>query len=249
METIVQSSPATYLYCVSRSGLSLPDTLKGVGESPLEVITWGGLAGVCSVLPKDGYSLTIQDLFLHKEVVEYVHTLLAVIPMRFSTTLKRREAVVELLQRHSSRLEETLDRLEDMVEISLRVVLEGEARNPLPAPVSGERAEAPSGPALERSEGIEYLRQKRQVQEEGRQLGLRAEEVCKVLEEKLRPLIAGSQLESSRYMSSIYYLVRRDRLEEFERAFGEIRGRLPEKVLYSGPWPPYSFVPEFLEVS
>ena len=232
--------PPTYLYCVSRGGLSLPDTLKGVGESPLEVITWGGLAGVCSVLPKDGYSLTLQDLFLHKEVVEYAHTLLAVIPMRFSTTLKRREAVVELLQRHSSQLEETLDRLEDMVEISLRVVLEGEEGNPLPAPKSGERAEAPSG--------IEYLRQKRQVQEEGRQLGLRAEEVCKVLEQRLRPLIAGSQLESSRYMSSIYFLVRRNRLEEFERAFGEIRGRLPEKVLYSGPWPPYSFVPEFLEI-
>jgi len=248
METIVQSSPPTYLYCVSRGGLSLPDTLKGVGESPLEVITWGGLAGVCSVLPKDGYSPTLQDLFLHKEVVEYVHTLLAVIPMRFSTTLKRREAVVELLQRHSSQLEETLDRLKDMVEISLRVVLEGEAGSPLPVPVSGERAEALSGPALERSEGIEYLRQKRQVQEEGRQLGLRAEEVCKVLEQRLRPLIAESQLESSRYMSSIYYLVRRDRLEEFERAFGEMRGRLPEKVLYSGPWPPYSFVPEFLEI-
>ncbi|MEK7242250.1 MAG: GvpL/GvpF family gas vesicle protein [Planctomycetota bacterium] len=241
METLVQSSPATYLYCVSKRGLSLPDTLKGVGEGPLEVITWGGLAGVCSVLPKDGYSPTLQDLFLHKEVVEYVHTLLAVIPMRFSTTLKRREAVVELLQRHSSRLEETLDRLEDMVEISLRVVLEGEERTPLPAPVSGERAESPSG--------IAYLRQKRQVQEEGRQLGLRAEEVCKVLEQRLRPLITESQLESSGYMSSIYYLVRRDRLEEFERAFGEIRGRLPEKILYSGPWPPYSFVPEFLEVS
>src|SRR3989338_1671881 len=149
--------PPTYLYCVSRRGLSLPDTLKGVGEGPLEVITWEGLAGVCSVLPKDGYSPTLQDLFLHKEVVEYVHTLLAVIPMRFSTTLKRREAVVELLQRHSSRLEETLDRLEDMVEISLRVVLEGEERNPIPIPGYGERAETPSG--------IEYLRQKREVQE------------------------------------------------------------------------------------
>ncbi|MBI5125222.1 MAG: GvpL/GvpF family gas vesicle protein, partial [Planctomycetes bacterium] len=142
METIAQSSPPTYLYCVSRRGLSLPDTLKGVGESPLEVITWGGLAGVCSVLPEDGYSPTLQDLFLHKEVVEYVHTLLAVIPMRFSTTLKRREAVVELLQRHSPRLEETLDRLEGMVEISLRVVLEGEERIPLPASSFGERVEA-----------------------------------------------------------------------------------------------------------
>ena len=241
METI-------YLYCVTRNsslskakeGLSLPNTLKGVGESPLEVITWAGLAGVGSVLPADSYSFTFQDLFLHKEVVEYVHASLPVIPMRFSTTLKGREGVVALLQRHCPQLQETLDRLEGKVEISVRVILEGETGRSVPAFEFEERAGARNG--------IEYLRQKKQIQEEEHQYSLRAEEVCKVLEQKLRPLIAESQFEPGGSMFSVYCLVRKDKLEEFEKTFGEIKGSLQEEVLYSGPWPPYSFVPKFLEI-
>lgn len=241
METI-------YLYCVTRNlslsgtkeGLSLPDTLKGVGEGPLEVIAWAELAGVSSVLPTDSYSFTFQDLFLHKEAVEYVHASLPVIPMRFSTTLKGREGVVTLLQRHYSQLRETLDRLEDKVEISLRVILEGDGDSPTPP----AKFEGKTGVR----NGVEYLRRKKQAQEEGRQLSLGAEKACKILEQRLGPLITESQLESNGSMSSIYCLVRKNRLGEFERAFREIKGDLPEKVLYSGPWPPYSFVPEFLEI-
>jgi hypothetical protein len=195
------------------------------------------------VLPSEIPSLTLQDLFLHKEVVEYVHTFLPVIPMRFPTTLKGRNRVIEFLQGHSALLEETLDRLEDKVEISLRVIPEEKA---VETAYREPRAQACGGPG--EISGIEYLRQKRQIQEEGQQFGMRAQEVYRVLGQKFAHLVVESQLETKNSMFSIYYLVRRSLLEEFERVFREIKGDLPERVLYSGPWPPYSFVPEFLEV-
>lgn len=241
METI-------YLYCVTRKGLSLPANLKGVGENPLNLILWQELASVCSVISSERRAdppppFTLQDLFLHKEVVEYVHAFRPVVPMRFTTTLKDTKKVAEFLQKHSLLLEETLDRLEDEVEISLRVILDRKVDSPIPASESEERPVRPRW-----KNGIEYLRQKKQVHEREYQHSQRAQEVYVALNHKLRPLVTESKLESNWPMSSIYYLVRRNRLEEFERVLREIKGGLPEKVLYSGPWPPYSFVPEFLEI-
>ena len=231
--------------------LSSPDTLKGIGESPLEVIPWAELAGVGSMLPSENHSFTIQDLFQHKDIIECVHAFLPVIPMRFPSTLKGREKVIELLQQHSLQLEEILDRLEDKVEISLRVILDGESNSGghlpktegAPAAWPGERLTH-----LRREKGIEYLRQKRQLQDKERQLSLRAQEIHKILEQQFIHLINESQFEFNRSMLSINYLVRRNRLEEFERIFEDIKGVFPEKTLFSGPWPPYSFVPEFLEI-
>jgi hypothetical protein len=41
---------------------------------------------------------------------------------------------------------------------------------------------------------------------------------------------------------SVYFLVRREAGDAFRAAYGELEGTLPEKLLLTGPWPPYNFV-------
>ena len=41
---------------------------------------------------------------------------------------------------------------------------------------------------------------------------------------------------------SLYFLVRRKDIDRFRRAFTVLQGSLGEKLLLTGPWPPYNFV-------
>lgn len=41
---------------------------------------------------------------------------------------------------------------------------------------------------------------------------------------------------------SLYFLVRREAGDAFRAAYGELEGILTEKLLLTGPWPPYNFV-------
>ncbi len=229
-----------YLYCVTRRGLSLSDGLQGVKQGRLELILWQELAAVSSVLAPEDLHFPMDDVLRHKEVIDYVHASLPVIPMRFPTILIGREKVRLFLQRHSSRLEEVLNRLEGKVEVSLIAMVNGRGDKPTHIEKHGIRPET--------RDGIGYLRQKKQIQEEMHKLSPGEEKVCKLLTERLNPLVTESQIERNSTFFSIHYLVGKDRLNEFEGQFEGIKGELPDKILYSGPWPPYSFVPEFLEV-
>jgi hypothetical protein len=40
---------------------------------------------------------------------------------------------------------------------------------------------------------------------------------------------------------SLHFLVRRDETERFRDAFRRLEQRAPEKLLLTGPWPPYNF--------
>src|SRR3989338_4212183 len=216
-----------YLYCVTRRGLSLSDGLQGVKQGRLELILWQELVAVSSVLAPEDLHFYMDDVIRHKEVIDYVHASLPVIPRLF-------------LQRHSSRLEEVLNRLEGKVEVSLIAMVNGRGDKPTHIEKHGIRPET--------RDGIGYLRQKKQIQEEMHKLSPGEEKVCKLLTERLNPLVTESQIERNSTFFSIHYLVGKDRLNEFEGQFEGIKGELPDKILYSGPWPPYSFVPEFLEI-
>jgi hypothetical protein len=43
-------------------------------------------------------------------------------------------------------------------------------------------------------------------------------------------------------LASIYYLVPRDSVAEFRKAFQSMSLNNPAKLLLSGPWPPYNFM-------
>lgn len=115
---------------------------------------------------------------------------------------------------------------------------------------NGDKPTRVEGPEMSprTRDGIEYLRQKKWIHEKRHKLSPREEEICKLLTQRLNSLVIESRIERNSSFFSIYYLVVKDRLDEFERQFEEIKGEFPDKILYSGPWPPYSFVPEFLEV-
>lgn len=61
----------------------------------------------------------------------------------------------------------------------------------------------------------------------------------------LRKIAAESKklrLFTQRLILNASFLVDRDKVEEFSRAVGRLRGKYPLKIQYTGPWPPYNFV-------
>ena len=41
---------------------------------------------------------------------------------------------------------------------------------------------------------------------------------------------------------SLFFLVRRENVERFREAFGQLQQETSAKMLLTGPWPPYNFV-------
>ena len=50
-------------------------------------------------------------------------------------------------------------------------------------------------------------------------------------------------LASDRQMFTLHFLIRREKLGLFRSSFGRLQEENPSKLLMTGPWPPYNFVP------
>jgi hypothetical protein len=175
-------------------------------------------------------SRSAQQVWHHEHVIEALmqrHTLL---PCRFGTMFQNLADLDELLRRHAKVLASALENVRGHVELGLRVMgaLPRLEPNRVPAPSSGR----------------EYLLH-RMTQERQRH---EAERVADEIESPLLGLCRSHTrrvLPGSGVLLAASYLVPTDGVEAFRRTIGETGDRHPHvRVLCTGPWPPYNFVPQ-----
>ena len=119
--TSLAVSTSCWVYAVVDDSTELPDGLRGVGDAPVRLVPFDGLAAVVGDVDLDQLRGGRDDLVAHHGVLERLLELDAVVPVQFGSVLDDEETVREgLLREQEPLLRETLEGLRGRVQLNLR---------------------------------------------------------------------------------------------------------------------------------
>jgi len=247
----------TYVYCLVRS--ARPPSLRAVprplpGGGGVRLLDAGdGLWAVVTHLPERGYgeaSLAdgLKDLdwvarraLAHEAVVEHFLRAPAVLPMKLFTLFNSDERALAHVARERRRIDRVLARLDQQLELGLRLTLEEPARIARKAP---RKAGGESGAA--------YLSRKRDLIEGHREQLTRARrDANRVYRAMAREATAArrrpetERAPGSTLLVDAAFLVPTRRMRAFRAALrrqSRDLGASGVRMALTGPWPPYHFV-------
>jgi hypothetical protein len=230
------------VYCILGAGGEAAMPL-GVDGQPVRLIEEGGLGAAVSPVsgPTNGALPDTSRLLAYEGVVEALHRGRAVLPVRYGCLLTDESEVIELLRRHRQAYRSALGELEGCEELGVRILPED----------AEEGRDAPRPEVPVSAPGRAYLAARRAHYEErdGRSEGqVAAAERCRAAFAGLFVKCkveypSGSHPVFLVPLLSLYFLVKRENLEAFRRAFQALSRGDAARMLLSGPWPPYNFVP------
>jgi len=236
---------ASYVYAIVPENTHLPAGLTCIGGARVVTISWRALAAVTSPTDLAPRRAIREDVLRHEAVVEALGREGPALPVSFGTILRDREAVVQALAARYDTLAADLVRVGDKLEFGLTVLWDQPG-------VDGQELDAGhallgprEGPARE-SAGRRYLRLR--LAEHQRDAARR--DRARSLAQSLGEVLNGHAIESrhtilptARLALRATYLVDPSQVSTFRAACEPIRRAHPDaRFLFSGPWPPYSFV-------
>jgi hypothetical protein len=255
---------AYYLYCLTPCDCGIPASAIGVdGQHGVMVRAGGGIGAVFSQAELEEFcgesaDAHLQDLAWlgprvcrHEAVIEEVNNRVPVLPARFATLFTSLGSLQQFVLEHRDAVTGFFSELGDKREWAVKGLLnrpqalEGPGR-----PAADERAPAASP-------GARYFEEKRIKAQWERDFNLRlkefsrraaaalAEHAASFRERKvLAPVEAGTDAE---VVLNWAFLVSPSALDEFRGCLARLNGgeAFPGLILTpTGPWPPYSFVPD-----
>jgi len=214
-----------YVYAIREVEAAPPaPEQRGLGATRLRVMECDGIAAVFSrhrtLRPRPVPTM----MWSHEAVVEHLMRRGPVLPLRFGTMLGDERALRAILRERREDLASGLERVRGRVELSVRV---------LGAPAA-ERPQTKDG-------GRAYLMARREAYR-------RAERAAGEVHKPLAALAHDARLRAPAPPPAILaaaYLVDRPRVGAFKARVGALAAaRADASIVGTGPWPPYSFVPE-----
>ena len=259
------------VYCVCETPLEpQPGEIRGVDAQPVSLIDDEGLCAVVSDLrhPAGALAADVSRILDFEKVVEVFHRARTVLPFRFGCVLEDEIRAKEALRARRGEYQAFLRRLGGCVEMGVRLLLPRKERAPS-GEGGGPDSAVDGAMSAGTSPGLRYLndRRARYREEERFALGEGDDETVERCRAAFAGLYADFRSERSRIqgtgafggdqtasrwrddrergvrMASLVFLVKRDREEAFREAFRVLSRTEGMKVLLSGPWPPYNFVP------
>lgn len=211
------------VYAVTRSEPTADVASQGLDGRPLRTVTApGGLAAIVSDSSAPPMA-TEEALLCYEGAVEAVMNQRAVLPVRFGTTVPDEATIAEFLGQRHDQLASALQRVEGAVEIGVR------ANWP-----PDDAASRPDGTGR----GTAYLRRRLEQRR-------RAQRLAEAIDEALSPLARDRACRVlPRPQTPMWgaYLVDRDRVDAFTSACDRLHDAHEDaEIVWTGPWPPYSF--------
>lgn len=251
------TSSMVYVYAVGRAGTPLDGAFPGrtgVGDGPLRTVRAGALVALVSSVPydsfgADGLKAQMEDLTrlevlarTHHAVVEAAYECATVLPMRLATVYLDDERVTAMLAEREEEFRELLSRLEDHVELGVKVYAD-----PREAVVTAEPEEEPA-----MSPGRAYLRQRRAQRRSHRDSYAAAGAIAAEIPVRVAGLVGGRVAHrpqqgdlaqgAGENIANEAYLVPAAHVADFRGALtGLGEGTPGVRVEITGPWAPYSF--------
>lgn len=218
------------VYGILRAAEDVEQQLPALAEAEsVCLMASGDLVAAISVAPPAGP----PDAKRHAQIVQMLHEVCTVLPMRCGIGFQTEAEVHALLQDHAEEFRASLAALQGCEEMGLRVLCSVPA-----APSPARAAEPLSGPrAYLASRKVYYASQ----DAERRALLHVAGRMQRPFDGlfgkcKMTPLSSDGTP-----ILSLQFLVRRSDTERFRDAFRRLQQHTPEKILLTGPWPPYHF--------
>jgi Gas vesicle synthesis protein GvpL/GvpF len=214
-----------YVYSIGEPAAMPPEPRpRGLGGARLRVLDCNGLAAVFSRHRTLQPQPSPKALWSHEAVVEQLMARGAVLPLRFGTVLDGEPSLRETLAERHEELTRGLENVRGRVELGLRVL--GEPPR-----------ERPQGPGS----GHAYLMARHQDHR-------RAQEAARDVHEPLAAMAHDARVRTTVPPPAILaaaYLVDRHQIDAFKARAGALAAARDDvSTVCTGPWPPYSFVPD-----
>jgi len=216
------------------------------GGHAFHVVEKEGLCAVFSAISNREAAYEISEIRSYSTVIEWFFHQVAVVPFRFGTILDEYADVERLLEKRAEHYKKMLSELGSCAEMGIRAIID---RQEIPL----EGLCCAKFPALGSPyPGKHYLSSRRVHYRTETRLAQITEKVTeryraafagmyKICKSEITKAAVGKERRQT-IMVSIYFLVPRDILARFRQTFLDKVSDDADKVLLSGPWPPYNFV-------
>lgn len=216
------------IHCILRNPAACPAARR----RGVTLVESGNLAAAVTHSGSGSAAPDATQLLRYERVIANLHAAGPVIPLRYGCLVEDEAAAVRLLEEGRAGYEALLQRLENQVEMGLRVLWD--------APQDGPPAAPPATP------GAAYLaaaRRRRCLQPEltpaEREWALG---VCAGLSDLYCEERQEARLAGAGRLVSLYFLVPRQAVRRFRARLRRMVSGQGRGFLVSGPWPPYNFV-------
>lgn len=213
--------------------------IRGVGGAPVGVVGKGGLGAAVSAVAPGDLTPDASRVLAFAEVVEALHAGLGVLPVRYGCVFEDSGRLVAFLRTRAGEYRGLLAELAGCVEMGVRI---------MPPAGPGTRrgnCRFQRGPLRRGSPGRAYLAQQAARYADAASLadalGVAAARLRGALGALAERTVADLPGPMDRPVASLGFLVRREAVEGFRRAFRRIESIEPARLLLTGPWPPWSF--------
>ena len=207
-----------------------PENLRGVGRQPVFLVEKDGLSAAVSKISDAELTPDVSGALAYEKVIGAIHRAGTVIPLRFGSVFESKLRVAGFLEEYREPYAELLEKLEGSAEMSIRILLKDPAAQPPPASGSGT--------------GYLAAQRRRYAQLDG--IAAEQERISWEIHRLLSGLFAKSKSEPSLVEGyrqlSLHFLVSRNSVIPFRKAFQRVAPCPPAKLFLSGPWPPHNFV-------
>lgn len=225
---------AYLLYCIVEDVADHPlPPIRGVSGVPVSCVSEGGLRAVVSSYEPET-AADLPGLMAYRDVIDSCHRLYTVVPMRYGCIFPERVRLLSFLREHGAHYRGLLKELDGLVEMGIRVL--------------GEEAKAFSqGLGLgihvgdSRGAGRAFLAARKVHYERSSDATTAQKAFARHCRDAFSGLYAKCKVEHLHRLS-LYFLVPKGCIEAFQRTFHEMKTSVSEKLLLSGPWPPFNFV-------
>jgi hypothetical protein len=240
------------VYGVVKEPAVIGASVTGVKGQAVSFVAGHGLCAAVSELDVEEDAPPVSELLVYSRVVEDLHRLQAVVPMRYGCFLNGIKAIRNALKERQRQYETLLAQLEGHVEMGVRILLpEKEWRPRQEETMKGRDALSTAGTTAQLKEersvnGRAYLALRKvhyQMQDEtlqGRQALIdRYIQAFSGLYARHR---TKTDTKNGSVILSLFFLTPENAVNHFREAFGRVAAKGDAKAMLSGPWPPYNFV-------
>ena len=213
-----------------------------LGGGVLEVVDEGELAAVFSVVPDVCSTPRIADLLIYAGVIDQLHVQCAILPMPTAAYSKTRQRFVTCCVASTPTFWQPWTGSVAATNSACGCYWSRDH------PADRDNAAQPRAAAVTSfagGQGAAYLTAQRAI----RQQDAERQQACEVVE-RVRSFFQGTftsceceVVAQPGVMQSLSFLVPRDARTRFHESFGRLQTHGREKVLLTGPWPPYHFAP------
>jgi hypothetical protein len=214
----------------------------GAGVRPVNARATAAVVSDC----RGPLSPTAAALRGHDRVVRRIAKVApAILPVRFGTLVDSEQSLIKLLDGWSDELQKALILVDRHCQMTLRLFApEGApgARQPDAAAGDAVDRQATDAGDTETRPGTSYLTRRSRAY-----AAAQSAPELEPLREAIAPIVAAERItrhDQGPMILTAYHLIPRRAVATYRRLLKRHAPELPNRVVVSGPWPPYAFVPE-----